>query len=252
MTFTWQPGQYARYQGHRQRAALDLLSRIHHDSPKLVHDIGCGRGEMARLMAERWPDATVIGSDSSEEMLEAAAAAAPSRVQWRHIDVTEWEPDAAYDLVYANAVFHWVPDHEQLLARLINALAPDGALAFQMPLTWGEPINVLMREQVTDEAVLAQFHQELPPLEWYYDLLAPPTSEIDMWETTYLQVLEGDDPVLEWSKGAALRPVLEGLGESELHRFLTAYAAALRDAYPRRPDGSTLLPFPRRFVVATR
>ena len=251
MTFTWQPGQYARYAGHRQRAADDLLSRVHHDSPKLVHDIGCGRGEMARLMAERWPDATVIGSDLSAEMLEAAAAE-PSRVEWRHIDISAWEPDAAYDVLYANAVFHWVPGHEQLLPRLVGALTPGGVLAFQMPLSWGQPINVLMRELVVDDAVLAQLHRELPPLEWYYDLLAPLTSSLDMWETTYLQVLVGDDPVLEWSKGAALRPVLEGLSEAERDGFLTAYAAALRHAYPRRSDGTTLLPFPRRFVVGTR
>ena len=251
MAFRWHPKDYARFAGHRQRAALDLLTHVGHENPQLVHDVGCGRGEMARLMAERWPAATVIGSDLSAEMLEAAAAE-PSPVKWRQIDVSTWDPDAAYDVLYANAVFHWVLDHDQLLSRLMAALAPDGVLAFQVPLSWGEPINALMREVLGDHPVLAHLHQELPPLGWYYDLMAPLSESLEMWETTYLQVLRGDDPVLEWSKGAALRPVLGALEGEELDSFLSTYAAALRDAYPRRPDGTTLLPFPRRFVVATK
>jgi trans-aconitate 2-methyltransferase len=250
VTFRWAPDDYARFTDHRLRAALDLFAGVHHAAPRLIHDIGCGRGEMARLMAERWPESIVIGSDQSADML-AAAAAEPSRVQWRHIDIATWEPDAAYDILFANAVFHWVPDHSELLPRLAGALAPGGVLAFQMPLTWPEPINAIARELLAAEPdILGRLHDELAPRERYYDLLAP-LGTVDIWETRYLQVLTGDDPVLEWAKGAALRPVLEGLGGPALDDFLTEYGARLREAYPQRPDGSTLLPFPRRFVVLT-
>ncbi len=205
---------------------------------------------MARLMADRWPAATVIGSDTSSEMLDRAQTE-ESRVEWRQIDIATWEPDAAYDVLYANAVFHWVPGHAELLSRLVAALAPGGVLAFQMPLTWPEPINAVAREllQGRDE-ILERLPKELTPQEWYYDLLAPLTASLDIWETRYLQVLEGNDPVVEWAKGAALRPVLKGLVGTELDGFLDEYTARMRQAYPRRPDGSTLLPFPRRFVVA--
>ncbi len=202
-------------------------------------------------MAERWPDAVVIGSDLSPEML-AVASAEPSRVEWRRIDITAWKPDADYDILYANAVLQWVPGHGELLPRLVAALAPRGVLAFQVPLTWPEPINAIVRELVTDPTILARLHRELPPAVWYYDLLAPLTESVDIWETRYLQVLTGDDPVLEWARGAALQPVLEGLKGEERGSFLGEYRRRLREAYPPRSDGTTLLPFPRRFVVARR
>jgi trans-aconitate 2-methyltransferase len=205
---------------------------------------------MARLMADMWPDATVVGSDLSTEML-AAAAVEPSRVEWRQIDITLWEPDAAYDILYANAVFHWLPDHSVLLPRLVRTLAPGGVLAFQMPLTWPEPINAIARDLVGDRSeILGRLHTELAPAEWYYDLLAPLTASLDIWETRYLQVLSGEDPVFEWAQGAALRPIVEGLDGDDLAAFIDEYRRALCQAYPRRPDGSTLLSFPRRFVVA--
>ncbi|MDH3731707.1 MAG: methyltransferase domain-containing protein [Acidimicrobiia bacterium] len=251
MTFDWAPQQYALFADHRKRAAIDLLSRVHHESPRLIHDIGCGRGEMARVMADRWPEATVIGSDLSSDMLDAARAEASS-IGWRQIDISTWQPDATYDVLYANAVFHWVPDHAELLPRLVEALNPGGVLAFQMPLTWPEPINRIARELVEDEPdILELLPKEPAPVEWYYDTLARVVSSMDIWETRYQQVLSGDDPVVEWAKGAALRPVMAGLKGAALQEFLAEYSSRLSDAYPRRSDGSTLLPFPRRFVVAT-
>jgi trans-aconitate 2-methyltransferase len=217
---------------------------------------------MARAMAERWPEADVTGSDLSAEML-AAAASSPSRVTWETIDVREWNPDRGHDVIYANAVLHWVDDHESLLPRLVSYLNPGGVLAIQMPLSWHEPSHRLMRAILTeggsggtplaDPALCARYERQ--PVEsaaWYSTTLRPHVTELDIWETRYLQVLTGPDPVYEWVSGTALRPILEGLDAVALEQFIEIYRAALRTAYPSQPDGTTLYPFPRLFIVATR
>ncbi len=259
---TWDPDQYHRFTGHRLRPAQELLARVDHAAPRLIHDVGCGTGEMARLMAERWPEARVIGSDLSAEMLEQAAAV-PSTVEWRRLDVRDWDPPEPPDVVYANAMLHWVDGHDDLFPRVVGSLADRGVLAIQMPLSWGEPSHRLIRE------VLATGGEGGRPLgpdglrtrinrcpvheaAWYHDLLAPLVRRLDIWETRYLQVLEGPDAALEWVKGTALLPVLEQLDDAELERFFAAYRPALAKAYPPRPSGVTLFPFPRLFLVAAR
>ena len=260
--FDWDPAQYAKFDDLRLRPALDLLTQVHHVNPRLVYDLGAGRGEMARLMAERWPEATVIGSDTSAEMLERAATT-PSRVIWRQEDVTEWDPDSAPDIVFSNAMLHWVPDHDALLSRIVASLAPAGILAIQMPLSWGEPSHRAMRDILeqggpdgrplgSTELRFRLGRRPVAPPEHYFELLAPPTSHLTIWTTRYYQALTGDDPVLEWMRGTALRPVLAALREDELAMFLPQYRLALQSAYPASPAGTTLYPFPRLFIVATR
>lgn len=261
-TFTWDPGRYHRYGDLRLRPALELLGRIDHPGPRLVHDLGCGGGELSRLMADRWPEARVIGSDSSPEML-ATAAATESRVEWTRLDVRSWDPPEPPDVVFANAVLHWVEGHDELLVRIVTSLRPGGIFAFQMPLSWGEPSHILMREILATgglgggllgDAALRR-HYDRRPVEspgWYYRRLAPHCSQVDVWTTRYYQVLSGDDPVLDWVEGTALRPILEALADDELTRFLDRYRAALGSAYPTDPSGATVFPFPRLFVVATR
>jgi trans-aconitate 2-methyltransferase len=258
---TWDPGQYRRFADHRLRPALELLDRIDHPGPRLIHDVGCGTGEIARLMSERWPAATVIGSDLSPEMLEQAAAV-PGTVRWLRLDVREWDPPEPLDVIYANAVLHWVDGHDELLPRMVRSLAPGGALAFQMPLSWGEPSHRLIRETLASgewgrplgSSDLRAHYARSPVHEavWYHDLLAPLTSRIDIWETRYLQRLEGPEPVLEWVRGTALLPILDQLDAPELDRFSEVYRRALLEAYPPRVGGETLFPFPRLFVVAYR
>lgn len=253
----WSPGQYGRFGDHRLRPALELFQRVDHAAPREVVDMGCGRGEIARLMADQWPQARVFGLDSSADMLEAAAGT-PSRVEWRVADVRDWVPDAPVDVLYANAIYQWVDDHAGLFPRLIGTLAPGGVFAAQMPLSWTQASHRLMREILADgDFGTAELRRELgrrwvEDAEWYYDLLRPLVGELDIWQTEYLQGLAGDDPVLEWVKGTGLRPVLEGLSAGELPRFLERYSAALRAAYPKRPGGETLYPFGRLFIVARR
>jgi trans-aconitate 2-methyltransferase len=257
----WDPQQYLKFSDHRLRPALELLDRVPLTAPALVYDLGCGTGEAARAMAERWPSAAVYGVDNSKEML-ARAGAQPSRVEWIEGDVRSWSPRAAPDLIYSNATLHWIDDHRTLFSRLLAYLAPGGCLAVQMPQSWDAPSHLLMRETLANGGVdgaslgAERLRQEasrkwvLEP-ETYYDLLAGSAATLDIWSTEYLQVLEGEDAVLEWVKGTGLRPILDGLADGEREVFLGEYARRLRIAYPMRKDGTTLFPFRRLFIVAT-
>jgi trans-aconitate 2-methyltransferase len=224
-------------------------------SPKRVIDLGCGPGNSTALLTARWPDAQIEGLESSPEML-AKAKASDARVTWTLGEVEYWSPTTPYDLVFSNATLHWIPDHRALLPRLMSHVADGGALAFQVPRNFDAPSHVLMREVAnagpwaTKLANARQVNVLSPDA--YFDILAPLARSIDVWETTYLHVLEGDDPVLTWVSGTGLRPFVQPLEPEEREQFLMEYRARLRKAYPRRADGKTLLPFQRLFVVATR
>lgn len=255
-TPTWDPGQYLRYGDERLRPALELLDRIDQPAPLLVHDVGCGTGQITRIMAERWPEARVVGSDTSTEML-AEAAAIPSRVEWQERDVREWAPDGPLDVVYSNAVLHWVPDHDTTILRLLRSLRPGGQLAIQMPSSWHEPSHRLMRQTLASldlgsPALRAHYSRQNVATPEHYAALLAEAEDLDLWATRYYQQMTGDDPVLEWVKGTALRPILEELTGDARTRFLDAYTAELRRAYPPGPGGVTVYRFPRLFIVARR
>lgn len=256
----WDPSQYAKFAGHRLRPALELFARVEMESPAVVFDLGCGSGEMTRIVRGRWADAEVIGVDNSKEMLKKAASGG-GNIRWVEASVESWRPDVPPDLIYSNATLHWIADHDQLFPRLLSQLNPGGCLAVQMPLSWGEPSHRLMRETLADggaggkslgdealRSAVARKWVEDP--EYYYDLLAGECAWLDIWTTEYLQVLEGDDPVYEWVKATGLRPILNALEGDALNRFIDEYKRRLRGAYPKRGDGRTLYPFPRLFIVA--
>ena len=191
----WNPAQYLKFAAPRFRPAMDLLARIEVEAPETVYDLGCGAGNVTRVLAERWPNAHLVGIDDSPEMLAQAAKAAPGIV-WQCQSVATWEPERAVDVIYSNAALHWLPDHPALFPRLMRCLAPSGILAVQMPRNFSEPSHVLIQDTVR----AGRWRERLEPLlrsppvavpEYYYDLLAPLSAELDMWETQYLHVLEG-------------------------------------------------------------
>lgn len=258
MSVTWDPDQYHRYGDLRLRPALELFARVSVDSPALVHDIGTGGGEIARLAKSRWPSARVIGSDSSPEML-ATAQEQPSEVEWHQLDIADWRPEPEHDLIYSNAVLHWLPEHSELFPRLVAGLRNGGQLAVQMPLSWWQPshrsIRAALRELGTaqGEALAAAMDEpNVHQAAFYWDTLRPHVADLDIWETTYHQVLAGADPVFEWVSGSILRPVFAGLPPDQLERFSVACREKLLSDYPQRPDGTTLFPFRRLFIVATK
>lgn len=249
----WDPAQYLKFADHRLRPAIDLLSRIDLADPAEIYDLGCGAGNVTRHLRARWPRARVTGVDESAEMLERAAEV--PGITWERADLAEWRPPRPADLIYSNAALHWLPMHERVFPELVAALAPGGVLAVQMPRNFEAPSHALVAEAARAgpwRATLEPMLRPSPTAEpaFYYDLLAPRTALLDIWETEYLHVLEGTDPVVEWMKGSWLQQFLVALEEPERSEFLAAYARLVAKAYPRRPDGRTLLPFRRLFIIA--
>jgi trans-aconitate 2-methyltransferase len=257
----WDPEQYLKFAAPRERPALDLLARVPLGNPGRVYDLGCGSGNTTRLLQQRWPRARITGVDSSPEMLaEARAAAAQSRdghpLDYIQGDLATWLPGDPVDVFYSNAALHWIGGHEVLFPRLMRSLMPHGVLAVQMPTGQDQPRLAVLAEL----AHRPQWRDRLVPLLFpkvgtsaeYYDLLVPHARALDIWQTEYIHVLSGEDPVAEWSRGSSLAPLLAALDDSEAKEFYQAYAARMREAYPQRPDGTTLLPFPRIFIVAER
>jgi trans-aconitate 2-methyltransferase len=258
----WDPAQYLKFAGPRLRPALDLLQRIDVEAPSSVYDLGAGAGNVTRLIAERWPAARITGVDSSSEMLaKAAAESAQSgrptrRIEWQQADLATWRPERPADIIYSNAALHWLDHHDRLLPGLVGALAPHGVLALQMPRNFGARSHTLITETALDgpwRPVLEPLLRPSPVAEpeFYYDLIAPLASSVDIWETEYLQVLKGANPVKEWTKGTWLLPLLAALDEPERSRFEAAYAERVAAVYPPRSDGKTLFPFRRMFLIAT-
>lgn len=251
----WSAAQYQRYADHRGRPFSELLSAVRVSDPRRIVDLGCGPGNLTASLAARWSGATVVGVDSSRDMLAAASAhAAPPRLTFVEADLREWEPEQSVDLIVANAVLQWVPEHRQLLARLVGRLAPGGWLAFQVPGNIAAPSHAILREVCNLPRWQGRVGHLLRP-----DWIAAPEEYLsdlvglgcvaDVWETTYYQVLEGEDPVLEWVKGSALRPVLAALDGPDKRALLETYRDRLRGAYPPHPWG-TVFPFRRVFAVA--
>jgi trans-aconitate 2-methyltransferase len=248
---SWDPTTYLRFDDHRSRPFHDLLARVGADRPRRVVDLGCGPGHLTGLLSLRWPDAEIDALDSSAAMVaDAVDRGIPARL----FDVRDWRPGRTDDVVVTNAVLQWVPEHPRLLARWIGEMPMGGWFAMQVPGNFSSPSHVSIRELLDEPSWRGrvQVRDELAslPAEGYAELLASVGAQVDAWETTYLHRLTGEDPVLSWVTGTALRPVRAELGDAEWDRFRAELAPRLRAAYPARPDGTTWFLFRRIFVVA--
>jgi trans-aconitate 2-methyltransferase len=251
---TWDPAQYLKFSNERVRPALDLLAQVPVQIARHVVDLGCGTGNMTGILKQRFPDADVLGVDGAETMLAKARTANPE-CRFEQGDFATWTPASPPDLIFSNAALHWVTNHETLFPRLLSLLAPNGVLAVQMPSMHDAPLRALQNEvarqgpwsRYLDDAGYAR---GLLAVEEYYDVIRPRVASLDIWHTTYLHVLTGDDAVTEWAAGSSLRPFLDKLPPDQAKAFRAAYSAALLPHYPRRPDGTTLLPFKRFFFIA--
>jgi trans-aconitate 2-methyltransferase len=230
---------------------VDLLARVPAESPRVVVDLGCGPGNLTLLLKERWPSANVLGVDSSPEMVARADRVEGIRVEQG--DVGSWRAEGPLDVLFSNATYQWVPGHLDLLPDLVSQVAPGGWFAFQVPGNHDEPSHVLLRRLAADPRFaaytegVARPHSHDPVV--YADTLRDLGLEVDAWETTYLHLLTGEDPVFTWISGTGARPTLQALPDDLRAVFVEEYKALLRDAYPSGPHGTTL-PFRRVFVVA--
>jgi trans-aconitate 2-methyltransferase len=257
MTQTWSAGQYLRFEDERTRPVRDLLAAVPTHNPRRTIDLGCGPGNSTEVLRDLFPSASVSGLDASTAMIEAARKRLPD-VPFEVADIGGWQPAEPYDVMLANAVVQWLPDHETLLPRLVSLLDDGGSLAVQMPDNLDQPSHTLMRDVARDprwvdreQSALAD-RSTLGEPAWYYALLRAQAQRVDVWRTVYYHPLAGVEAVVEWFKGSALRPYLAHLSDAEAAGFIDRYRALLTDAYQTQPDGTILLPFPRLFIVATR
>jgi trans-aconitate 2-methyltransferase len=251
---SWDAGQYLRFADDRTRPALELLARLDLAGPRRIVDLGCGPGNSTALLRERWPDAAVTGLDSSADMLEAARRDYPG-IEFVPGDISSWSPREPAGLVFSNAALQWVGDHARLLPRLLTAVAAGGALAVQMPRNHDFATHALMRRVAAegpwrDRLAGARDPSPVQPPEFYYDCLAPLCRRMVLWETNYIQVMDGVPAIIAWLHGTGLRPFLARLDPDEQRQFLDRYAALLAEAFPPRADGKVLLPYPRLFFIA--
>jgi trans-aconitate 2-methyltransferase len=248
---TWDPALYLDFDDHRSRPFRDLLARVGATSPRRVVDLGCGPGHLTAALSARWPDAQVTALDSSPDMV---AAARERGVEAELADVVDWSPTPDTDVVITNAVLQWVPSHPQLLPRWLDALPSGAWFAMQVPGNFGAPSHALVRELLAEPrwrgSVELRGEKAVPEPAEYAEILAAHAAQVDVWESTYLQLLTGPDPVLHWISGTALRPVRDVLSADDYAAFRAELAPRLRAAYPARADGTTWFPFRRIFAVA--
>ena len=252
----WDPAQYLKFAGPRLRPAIDLLGHIDVEAPSLVYDLGCGAGNVTRFIAERWPEARIVGIDGSAEMLGKARADLP-QLEWQQADLATWRPPRPAEIIYSNAALHWIEDHAPVFVALFQSLAPGGVFAVQIPRNFGAPSHTSMGEAARRGPWRTRLEPLLRPAPvaepaFYFDLLSPLAAKLDMWETEYLQVLDGEHAVKEYTKSTWLSPLLAALDEPDRSQFEAVYTAMVDTAYPRRTDGKTLFPFRRLFIIATK
>jgi trans-aconitate 2-methyltransferase len=254
---SWNPDEYMRFGNERTRPSIDLVSRIAVDSPARVIDLGCGPGNSTRILRGRWPEAHVVGLDSSADMIETAVAEQPEG-EWQLARIEDWRADAPYDVVFSNAALQWLPDHSGLVVSLLGGVAVGGALAFQIPSAEFAAVRTLIHDVATAgpwadrmDGPLGVLTMERPGL--YYDCLAPHSRSIDMWETEYFHVMDSAGAIVDWIATTGLRPFLAALRSAEeIESFTGLLHERVSQTYRPQLDGKVLFPFKRLFVVAYR
>ena len=252
---TWNPELYLKFGDERSRASCDLVSRIILDRPARILDVGCGPGNSTRALRDRWPSSDVVGLDSSEEMIRKATQTYPGE-KWLCADASAWEPDGTYSLVFSNAALQWIPDHARLVPRLLEWVAPAGVFAAQVPANKDAPLHQSLlsvsgrgrwKERMKGCEDLLTYHDA----SFYYDALAPRSTQLDIWCTTYYHRLPSHRSLIEWYSSTGMRPFLERLSEESARtRFQQEVLDGCMRSYPSQQEGTILFPFQRLFMIA--
>jgi trans-aconitate 2-methyltransferase len=252
---TWNPQQYLKFKNERTQPSVDLVARIRVDHPGTILDIGCGPGNSTQVLYQRWPNAEITGVDNSPEMIEKARRDYPHQ-KWLLADASKLELDRAYDVVFSNAVLQWIPDHDLLIPRFFAIVNPKGSLAVQVPANNESPVHkalltVSSREKWSRFTSGSEKQLTYRTAEYYYNILSPLSSELDLWEIIYHHVLDSHAGMIEWYKGTGMRPFLERLPDDESRKeFEDEMLTECKQSYPIQKDGKVIYAFKRIFFVA--
>ncbi|MCT6824859.1 trans-aconitate 2-methyltransferase [Bartonella apis] len=251
----WSAQDYLKFEDERLRPVHDLANAVPLKEVKTIVDLGCGPGTSTEVLCEHWPRAKVSGFDSSAEMIASAKKRLP-KIEFTVQDIEKWSPDSDVDLLFSNAVFQWLPDHIDEMKRLVSAMKSGAALAVQMPDNLFEPLHRAMIHVAEDkrwnDRIGAVAREKLPNVSVYYDALKPLVRYIDIWQTIYNPIMENHEAIVDWVKGAALRPFLAPLNDEEKQDYLALYLERIKKLYPTQYDGKVLLRFPRMFLVLVK
>jgi trans-aconitate 2-methyltransferase len=253
----WSASQYVKFEDERTRPARDLLAQVPLASVRNAIDLGCGPGNSTELIIDRYGVENVSGLDSDDNMLEAARKRLP-QTRFDKADLSAWQPAGQPDLLFANAVFQWLPNHLDIFERLMDGLAPGGVLAVQMPDNLNEPTHLAMEETAHAGPWKVNFEKKsvrrspLPPASTYYSRLSAKAARVDIWHTIYNHPMADAAAIVEWLKGTGLMPYLAQAGDEHREAFLADYLARIEKAHPKMADGRVLLRFPRIFMVAVK
>ena len=257
MKHDWSPERYLQFASERSRPAMDLLARVGSISGKVIYDLGCGPGNSTSLLLAAYPGAFVTGVDNSPAMLERARKDV-AEAEFLLADLSDWKVPADADLLFSNATFQWVPNHAEVMKRMLSAAKTGAALAVQMPNNLDEPSHSAMRlvaqnnrwSGLVGEA--GSVRERLLSPAGYQDQLGGECRSLNIWQTTYYHRLADHQAILDFVSSTGLRPYLDPLSPAEQDAFKAAYVEKLKHAYTLQEDGTVLLPFPRLFIVAVR
>lgn len=249
----WNNAQYLKFEKQRTQPAKDLLARLRELTPQRIVDLGCGPGNSTNAVAEVFPQAQLVGIDSSPNMIQKANEKYP-QLRFRLCDI--WDLEEQYDLIFSNACLQWIPDHQALIPHLMSRLTDGGMLAFQIPMNGEEPLFQIIAEVAADPKWGLQ-QVELPPNETltpaeYFSLGASCATSFDMWEVKYYHPLADHRALLDWVKGTRLRPYLDCLDAAQGAAFEEEILHRAKAFYPLQKNGDVLLGFRRFFFTAVK
>lgn len=254
----WDSSKYLKFGNERTQPAIDLVNRINIEKPQKILDIGCGPGNSSKVLAQRYPDADILGIDNSPSMIETAREQHPD-IRFMHCDVSKdlHVLGGDFDIVFSNACIQWIPDHNALLQSMIGLLKPGGVIAIQTPMNYQEPIHQIIQETSTSSIWSPKF-QKNPRIFYnltqseYYELLSDIASDFYMWQTTYFHKMKSHDDIMEWYRATGLRPYLNLLSASDRLNFEKDIYKKLVNAYPKQRNGEIIFRFPRFFFIAVK
>ena len=252
----WNPIQYEKFLKDRTQPAIDLVNRLEEYAPNSILDLGCGPGNSTKVLKDKFPSAKITGADNSDEMLEKARGLYPD-TEFISLDANGdlYKINEKFDIVFSNACIQWLPNHKELLPKMMTLLKPNGILAIQIPMQREHPVHIIINELENT----AKWSDKITPRQYnnltteeYFDVLSDISNDFEIWETTYCHRMPSYESIIEWYKGTGLHPYLEQLDKSDAADFVNDVFVKLKQRYKMQKNGEILFRFPRLFFIVKK